>query len=175
MCFGSWNKINPFITKYSQNQQFWNTLITASEIPYPYYDLWNNMADIVILSFNNEWVLLVHWSQQQAAVEGSARDDERAPDIPPAKPCAQSSEAPRPFEVELRQYWYGGSYKAKCFPWCLFGTNISYTYCWAYRVSQLSTRSILQSLDMHPTLSLIPVPLQTLAWDAALIKAFISY
>ena len=34
--FGSWIKINPFITKYSQNQQFWNTLITVSEISYPY-------------------------------------------------------------------------------------------------------------------------------------------
>ena len=86
MCFGSWNKINPFITKYSQSQQFWNTLITVSEIPCPYYDLWNNKVDIVILSFNNEWVILVHWWQWQAAVEGSLWGDERAPDVPPAKP-----------------------------------------------------------------------------------------
>ena len=132
MCFGSWNKINPFITKYSQNQQFWNTLITVSEIPYPYYDLWNNKTDIVILSFNNKWVLLVHWWQRQAAVESSLRGDERVSDIPPAKPCAQPSEAARHFEVELRQHWYGGSYKATCFPWCFVGANISSTYCWAY-------------------------------------------
>ena len=106
MCFGSWNKINPFITKCSQNRQFWNTLITVGEIPYPYYDLWNNKADIVILSFNNEWVLLVHWWERQAAVEGSAlRGDERTPDMPPAKPWAQPSEAARHFEVELRQHW----------------------------------------------------------------------
>ena len=83
MCFGSWNKINPFITKYSKYQQFWNTLITVSEIPYPYYDLWNNKTDIVILSFNNEWILLVHWWQRKAAVGGSLRGDERTPDIPP--------------------------------------------------------------------------------------------
>ena len=80
MCFGSWNKINPFITKYYQNKQFWNTLITVSEIPYPYYDLWNNKADIIIVSFNTELVLLVHWWQQQAAVEGSLRGNEGAPD-----------------------------------------------------------------------------------------------
>ena len=72
MCFGSLNKINPFIIKYSQNQWLWNTLTTVSEIPYPHYDLWKNKADIVTLSFNNEWVLLVHWWQCQAAVEGSS-------------------------------------------------------------------------------------------------------
>ena len=94
-------KLTLSITKYSQSQQFWNTLITVSEIPYPYYDLWNKKADIVILSFNNEWVLLVHWWQWQAAVEGSLWGDERAPDIPPAKPCAQPTEAARQFEVEL--------------------------------------------------------------------------
>ena len=105
MCFGSWNKINPFITKYSQNQQFWNSLITVSEIPYPYYDLWNNQADIVILSFNNELVLLVHWWQRQATVQRPLRGDERAPDTPPANPCAQPSEAAGHFEVELRQHW----------------------------------------------------------------------
>ena len=33
----------------------------------------------------------------------------------------------------------------------------------------------LQSLETHPALSLIHVPLQTLAWDAALIKAFTSW
>ena len=174
MCFGSWNKINPFIPKYSQNQQFWNTSVTVSEIPYPYYDLWNDKVDIVILSFNKELALLVHWWQRQAAVENSSRGDESAPDIPPARPCAQLSEAARRFEVELRQHWCGCSYKARCFPWCLVGTNISSTYCWAYRFSQLSTRSILQSFGTHPTLSLISVPLQTLAWDAALIKAFTS-
>ena len=141
-------EISPFITKYNRNQQFWNTLITMSEIPY--YDLWNIKADIVILSFNNEWVLLVHRWQRQAAVEGSLWGDERAPDIPP---CAQPSEAARHFEVELRQHWYGGSYKAKCFPWCLVGRNISSTYCWAYRFSKLSTRSILQSLETNHTLS----------------------
>ena len=107
----------------------------SSEIPYLYYDLWNNKADIVMLSFNNEWVLLVHWWQRQAAVEGLLRGDERAPDIPPAKPCAQPSEAARHFEVELRQPWYGGSYKAKYVPWCLVGTNDLSTYCWAYRFS----------------------------------------
>ena len=128
MYFVSWNKINPFITKYSQNQQFWNTLITASAIPYLYCDLWNNKADIVILSFINEWVLLVHWWQRQAAAEGSLRGDERAPDIPQAKPCSQPSEAARHFDVELWQHWHGGSYKAKSFPWCLVGTNISFTY-----------------------------------------------
>ena len=64
-----------------------------SEIPYPYYNLWNNQADIVILSFNNELVLLVHWWQRQAAVERPLRGDERAPDTAPAKPCAQPSEA----------------------------------------------------------------------------------
>ena len=133
MCFGPWNKINPFITKYSQNQQFWNILITVSEIPYSYTASWNNKADIVILSSNNEWVPLVHWWQRQAVVEGSLRGDERAPDIPPAKHCAQPSEAVWHFEEELRQHWYGGSYKANCFPWCLVGTNISSTYCWAYR------------------------------------------
>ena len=79
--------------------------------------------------------LLVHWWQRQAAVEDSSRGDERVPDIPPAKPCAQLSEAARRFEVELRQHWYGCSYKARCFPWCLVGTNISSTYCWAYRFS----------------------------------------
>ena len=83
MCFGSWNKINQSLTKYSQNQQFWNTSITVNEIPYPYYDLWNNKADIVILSFNNERVLLVHWWQRQAAVEGPLRGDESAPDKSP--------------------------------------------------------------------------------------------
>ena len=92
MCFGSWNKINSFITKYSQNQQFWNTLITVSEISYPYYNLWNSKAEIVFLSFNDEWVLIVHWWQRQAAVEGSLRGDEHAPEIPPAKPCAQPGE-----------------------------------------------------------------------------------
>ena len=102
MCFGSWNKINPFITKYSPNQQFWNTLITMSEIPYPHYNLWNNQADIVILSFNNELVLLVHWWQRQAAVERPLRGDERAPDTAPAKPCAQpSDELPPPPTDEL--------------------------------------------------------------------------
>ena len=97
--------------------KFWNILITVSEIPYPYYDLWNNMANIVIISFNNEWILLVHWWQRQAAVKGSLRGNERAPDIPPVEPCAQPREAARHFEVELRQHWYGGSYKAKRFPW----------------------------------------------------------
>ena len=55
MCFGSWIKINPFITKYSQNKQFWNTLITVSKFPYPYYDLWNNQADIVIYLSIMSW------------------------------------------------------------------------------------------------------------------------
>ena len=59
--------------------------------------------------------------------------DARAPDILPAKHCAQPSEAVRHFEEELWQHWYGDSYKANCFPWCLVGTNISSTYCWAYR------------------------------------------
>ena len=80
MCFGTWNKINLFIPKNSQNQQFWNTLITVSEIPYPYYDLWNNKVNIVILSFNTELALLVYWWQRQAAVEDSSRGDERTPD-----------------------------------------------------------------------------------------------
>ena len=66
--FGSWTIINPFITKYSKNQYFWNTFNTVSEIPHPYYGLWNIKAGIVILSFNNELALLVHWWQQQAAV-----------------------------------------------------------------------------------------------------------
>ena len=73
--------------------------------------------------------------QATTAVEDSSRGDERAPDIPPAKPCAQLSEAPRRFEIELRQHWYGCSNKARCFPWCLVRTNISSTYCWAYRFS----------------------------------------
>ena len=48
---------------------------------------------------------------------------------------------------------------------------------WGYRFSLLSTRSSLQSLETHPTLSLIRAPLQTLAWYAvaALIKAFTSW
>ena len=65
---GSWNKINPFITKYSKNHHFWNTFNTMRGIPYPYYDLWNEKADIVISSFNNELALRVHWWQRQAAV-----------------------------------------------------------------------------------------------------------
>ena len=128
MCFGSWNKINPFVPKSSQIQQFWNTSVTVSEIPDPYYDFWNNKVDIVILSFNKELSLLVHWWQRQAAVEESSRGDESAPDIPPAKPCVELSEAAWRFEVELRQHWCGCSYKARCFPWCLVGTNISSTY-----------------------------------------------
>ena len=66
--FGSWNKINPFITKYSKNRQFWNTFNAVSEIFYPCCYLWNNKADIVLSSFYNEWALLVHWWQRQAAV-----------------------------------------------------------------------------------------------------------
>ena len=153
--------------------QFQNTLITVSEIPYLYYDLWNNKADIIILSFNNEWVLLLHWCQRQASIASSLRGDERTYTVP-AKPCAQPREATRHFEVELWQHWYGGFYKAKYFLWCLEGTNISSAYCWTYRFSQLSTKSLLQSLETYPTLLLIPVPLQTLAWDAALIKMFTS-
>ena len=61
----------------------------VSEIHYPYYDLWNNEAEIVIFSFNNELVLLVHWWQRQASIEGSLRGDERPPDTPSAKLCAQ--------------------------------------------------------------------------------------
>ena len=87
------------------------------------------------------------------------------------KPCAQPSEATRHFEVDLRQHCYGGSYKAKCFPWCIGGTNKSSTYFWVYRFSLLSKRSSLQSSEMHAALSLIRTKLQTLAWDAALIKA----
>ena len=49
--FRSWNKINPFITKYSKNRQFWNSFNTVSEIPYLCYYLWNNEADVVISSF----------------------------------------------------------------------------------------------------------------------------
>ena len=153
--FGSWNKINPFITKYIKNRQFWNTIIPVSGIPYPYYDLWNKKADIVISSFNNEWALLVHWWQRQAAVEGSLRGDEHAPVTPPAKLCAQFSKAAHHFDEELRQHWYGASYKAKCFPWCLGGTNILSTYCLAYRFSLMSTRSNLKSLETHLTLSLM--------------------
>ena len=59
--FESWNKFHPFITKYSKHRQFWITFITVSGMLYPYYDLFNNKADIVISSFNNELALLVHW------------------------------------------------------------------------------------------------------------------
>ena len=38
-----------------------------SEIPYRYYDLWNNKADIFIPSFSYELACLVHWWQWQAA------------------------------------------------------------------------------------------------------------
>ena len=104
--FATWNKINPSMIQYSKNQQFLNTSITASEIPYPYYHLWDNKANIVTSSFNKQWALLMHWWQWQAAVEGSLWGDERAPDTPPAQH----------FEVELRQHWYDGWYKAKWFP-----------------------------------------------------------
>ena len=114
-----------FYISWYINQQFWNTFITVREVPFQYYDLWNNKADIVISSFNNEWALLVHCWQRQAAVESSLRGDDRALDTPPAKPCARPSEAVRHFEVELWQDGYGGLYKAKRFPWCLGGTNIS--------------------------------------------------
>ena len=92
--FRSWNIILPFITKYSKNRQFWNTFIVISKILYTYCNLWNNKADIVISSFNNEWAL-VHWWQWQAAVESSLLSDEHAPGIPPAKPFAQPSKAAR--------------------------------------------------------------------------------
>ena len=118
-------EFNFFYISWYINRQFWNTFITVREVPFQYYDLWNNEADIVISSSNNEWALLVHWWQRQAAVESSLRVDERALDTPPAKPCARPSEAVRHFEVELWQDGYGGLYKAKRFPWCLGGTSIS--------------------------------------------------
>ena len=52
------------------------------------------------------------WWQRQHTVEGSLRRDERTPDTPPAKHRIQPREAARYFEVELRQHWYGGLYKA---------------------------------------------------------------
>ena len=134
--FGSRTEINPFITTYCENRQFWITFITMSGMPYPYYDIWNNKADLVISSFNKDWALLVYWWLRQSAVEDSSRGGERARDTLTAKPCAQLSGAVRHFEVELRQHWYGGSYKDKCFfLWCYGGTNISSRYCWAYRFS----------------------------------------
>ena len=110
--FGSWNKINPFITKYSKNRHFFKTFITVRRMLYPNYDLWNNKADIVISYFNDKWALLVHWWQRQPAVEDSLRRDERTPDTPRAKPCVQPREAALHFEVGLSQHWYAGSYKA---------------------------------------------------------------
>ena len=71
---GSWNKINPFITKCNKNRQLWITFIMVSGMPYPDYDLWNNKADIIISYFNNnDWAPLVHWWQRQPAVENSMR------------------------------------------------------------------------------------------------------
>ena len=57
----------------------------------------------------------------------------------------------------------------------LMRSNISSTYCWAcaYRFSLMSTSSSFQSLETFLTLS-IRAPLQTLAWDPALKKAFTS-
>ena len=85
---GSWNEINPFITKYSKICNFEIPLIRRAGCPIHITNLWNNKADIVISSFNNEWALLVHWWQRQPTVESSLRGDESAPDTPPAKPCA---------------------------------------------------------------------------------------
>ena len=74
--FGSWNKINPFITKCSKNRHFLK-------------DLYYGQSDVLFklrskkwqgrylhLIFNDEWVL-VHWWQRQSAVEDSLRRDER--------------------------------------------------------------------------------------------------
>ena len=133
--FGSRTKINPFITTYCKNRQFWITFITMSGMPYPYYDLWNNKADLLISSFIKDWALLVYWWQQQSAVEDSSRGGERARDTLTAKPCAQLSGAVRHFEVELRQHWYGGSYKDKCFFFC------------EYKAGRIFRRHIVEHTD----------------------------
>ena len=126
--FASWNRINPFITKIAKIGNIEIPLFwwARSPIHVTIYEITRPIS-ISRLSIRS-WPPRALMTATSRRRPGSLRGDERAPDTPPANPCAQPKRGCAAFrgwtKVELCQHWYGGSYKAKCFPWCLGGANI---------------------------------------------------